>query len=63
MDKELIKFRDTTVTFKGETHTWGKWSKKTKIPLTNLFLRITVFKWGIEKSLTTPKPFNKKGYH
>lgn len=41
-----------TVTFNGETNTYAGWSKKTGIKSSTIAMRITKYKWPIEKALT-----------
>ncbi len=42
------------ITYKGETHTLKDWADKLNIPRTTLSARIKTYKWGVEKSFTTP---------
>ena len=40
------------LTFNGETNTYAGWSKKIGIKPSTIAMRITAYKWPIEKALT-----------
>jgi hypothetical protein len=48
------KSREKTLTFNGETRTLSEWAKLTGIPRGTLKGRLTVHKWTVERTLTTP---------
>lgn len=47
------KSNNKLFTYKGETKCISEWSEKIGIPFAALYLRLTRYKWDIEKALTT----------
>ena len=48
------------ITYNGETHTLSEWADKIGIEYYVLENRLNKYNWSIEKTLTTPKCFDKR---